>query len=782
MSRDLGEQRKSLELATQAKSEFLANMSHEIRTPMNAVVGLTNLALQTDELTPKIHNYLVKISSAARSLLRIINDILDFSKIEAGRLDLEETPFLLRDVFDHIADLFRARVSEKNIELILSLTEECHYELIGDPLRLEQILLNLVSNAVKFTDQGEIEVKVRAVRKSSAHIGLEFSVRDTGTGMTPEQAAKIFTPFTQADSSTTRKYGGTGLGLSISMRLVAMMQGKIRLESRLEQGSTFYFTATFKCHSKTKTNDLVPPSGMQWLRVLVVDDNATSRHFLADILTMFGFHALGVTSGSEALLAMHQGIATGTPWQLVLVDWLMPEMDGITTLRHIIRAYGPEVRPRMILMIPFNRENEAKASLQDTNVAFLTKPANCSLLFDTIMELFGQDVAKVFNKGSIVLDKTEIFEKISGARILLVEDNAINRQVAEEILSNMELVVENAENGLVALDKLQTATFDAILMDIQMPVMDGYQATQKIRDNPKFRGLPIIAMTAHAMAGDRERCLAAGMNDHVAKPIDQKILSATLVNWIRPRPGLGQAAAVVPARQPESESRGTFDVLPESLPGIDLPAALSRIGGNNRLLRKLLYEFQNDFSLTATQIETLLQDPQEKNIHAAGRLIHAIKGMAGNLAAMELFAASRTLEKSVKEKLTTAWPAQIKVFTSALDQVMDGISTLQTDPDLIDYKYKKYTDHSETIDAEVKLIPILKDLNQFILKKDIKALDMIDEIQKNMTGLSLPVRDKLCKIGTFLDQFDFTKAETTLTELKKNLARDLENIQGDQRS
>ncbi|MBF0424100.1 MAG: response regulator, partial [Magnetococcales bacterium] len=571
MSQDLGEQRRALEQATRAKSEFLANMSHEIRTPMNAVVGLTDLALQADESTQKIHNYLTKISSSARSLLRIINDILDFSKIEAGRLDLEETPFLLRDVFDHIADLFRARVSEKNIELILCLTEECRYELIGDPLRLEQILLNLISNAIKFTENGEIEVRARAIRELPAHIGLEFSVRDTGTGMTPEQAAKIFTPFTQADSSTTRRYGGTGLGLSISMRLVEMMQGQIWLDSKLGEGSTFYFTAIFKRHSKTETNDMVPPAGMQSLRVLVVDDNATSRHALVNILTMFGFHTFGVTCGSDALIAMHQGVAAGTPWQLVLVDWFMPEMDGITTLHQIIDAYAPEVRPRMILMIPFNRENEAKASLQDANVAYLTKPANCSLLFDTIMELFGQDVAKVVKKSPGVLDTTGIVEKIGGAQILLVEDNAINRQVAEEILSNVGIAVEKAENGLLALEKLKSAAFDAVLMDIQMPVMDGYQATETIRTNPDFRKLPIIAMTAHAMAGDRERCLAAGMNDHVAKPIDRNILYATLVNWIRPRPGLGQMVAAVPARQPESDNKSCE--LPEKLPGIDMPAA-----------------------------------------------------------------------------------------------------------------------------------------------------------------------------------------------------------------
>ncbi|MBF0153519.1 MAG: response regulator [Magnetococcales bacterium] len=760
MSRDLGEQRKALEQANRAKSEFLANMSHEIRTPMNAVIGLADLALQSD-ISLKTRDYLLKISNSARSLLRIINDILDFSKIEAGRLELEERPFALRDVFVHIADLFRARVSEKNIELILCVSEECHYALAGDALRLEQILLNLVSNAVKFTETGEIEIQVRTVQEQATEIMLQFSVRDTGPGMTQEQADKIFSPFTQADSSTTRKHGGTGLGLSISQRLVEMMQGHLWVTTAPGQGSTFFFTARFRHQRGVESEEMCIPAELEHLALLVVDDNAAARHAIDKSLSGFGFHVVGAASGREALLLVRQAMAAASPFRLVMADWLMPEMDGITTLRHISEECASGMPPKMVLMVPFNRETEAKNASKDIDIAsFMPKPANCSLLFDTIMDVFGQGVARFLKNESHVVDTARIREQIGGAQVLLVEDNAINRQVAEEILLSVGVLVDKAEDGLKAVEKVITTMYDAVLMDIQMPIMDGFQATQKIRDNPQLQELPIIAMTAHAMAGDRERCLAAGMNDHVAKPIDRSFLYAVLINWIRPRPGLGVQALAVQKPETEADPAG----FPETLPGINIEAALARIGGKKKLLLSLLKEFYRDHALAADNIEKLLQSQNEENGVSAKQMVHTIKGMAGNLAAMELFEAARSLEKALLAGSADIWPEPLAIFKHAMDRVMGGIKSVRDQQEMVDSEKSDGMARLPDLQADV-ILPLLQELDRHIQKKDFKVLETFEKVQAILAGSPGLVHDKLAELGGCLDRLDFKKGKNSLEDL-----------------
>jgi two-component system, sensor histidine kinase and response regulator len=528
----LKEAKNLAESASQSKSEFLANMSHEIRTPMNAVIGLTELALQV-KTSPQLNDYLTKISNSSQSLLRIINDILDFSKIEAGKLELENSDFLLREVFEHLSDMFRSQVAKKHIELIMCFSEECRYELNGDSLRLEQVLMNLISNAVKFTEEGEIEIQVKTNLDSYDRVKLEFSIRDTGLGMTDEQVANLFQAFNQADSSTTRKFGGTGLGLSISKRLVAMMDGQIWVDSEPGRGTVFYFTASFKRNSGFEMVDMATPDDMDHLRVLVVDDNQAARNALQKTVEMFNFSATGVASGSAALAAVKQGIDDGTPYQLVLIDWLMPELNGINTIRQIKEQTTNGVTPKLLLLTPFDREQELRHQGASVGAdGTISKPANCSILFDTIMDIFGKSIAKAFRAPQNTIVTSQIIKQIGGAQVLLVEDNAVNRQIATEILEGIGIVVDIAEDGLEAIDKIKKSTYDAVLMDIQMPEMDGLQATRQIRLDQRFRDLPIIAMTAHAMIGDHEKSLSAGMNDHVVKPIERQKLYSALIKRV----------------------------------------------------------------------------------------------------------------------------------------------------------------------------------------------------------------------------------------------------------
>ena len=518
-ARVLAASEAAAQAANKAKSDFLANMSHEIRTPMNAVIGMTHLSLQT-HLTAKQRNYLKKIETSAQSLLRIINEILDFSRIEAGMLEIEKVDFALDEVTENLANLAGVRSQGKDIEVLFRVDPSVPTRLTGDPLRLGQVLINLTDNAIKFTEKGEVVIRIEQVRREPGVVTLRFSVQDSGIGMTPEQQARLFQSFSQADTSTTRRFGGTGLGLAICRRLVEMMGGAIECKSTAGKGSEFSFVLGFPLPEQT----LRAHNGMlTGLRCLVTDDNALAREIIGETLINFGFAVSYASSGEEALATVQR-----EKFNLVLMDWKMPGMGGIGAA---IRIKQLPSAPPVIIVTAYGREEV----IQQTEAAhldgLLLKPVNASVLYDTIANICHPRATS----GELVHQDNSAAPQFPGGRVLLVEDNPVNQEVATDLLLGAAIEVTVANNGQEALDLLRAGEFDLVLMDVQMPVMDGLEATRRLRLDPRLEKLPVIAITAGAMAGERERCIAAGMDAFIGKPIKVEELFAALRRWLRPR-------------------------------------------------------------------------------------------------------------------------------------------------------------------------------------------------------------------------------------------------------
>lgn len=732
------------EEATRAKSEFLANMSHEIRTPMNVIIGMSSLALKSG-LSARQHNYVQKVHRSAEGLLGIINDILDFSKIEAGMMSVEHVEFHLDDVLEQFSGLVGFKAEEKSLELLFQLHQELPTALVGDPLRLGQVLLNLGNNAVKFTERGEIVLGIEPVALGTRDAELHFWLRDTGIGMTAEQCGRMFQSFIQADSSTSRRYGGTGLGLSISKSLVELMDGRIWVESEPGKGSVFHFHAHFGIPEAAAPRRMLRADELLGVRALVVDDNASAREILSGMTLSYGLEVDVARNGSEALEWISEAEQRQLPYQLVLVDWQMPGMDGIEVVARLHDGHCENV-PAVIMVTAFGRE-EALDAAQQRGVELgtvLTKPVTPSTLLEAINIALGKQNIVEPRSRERQSATDEALASVVGSRVLLVEDNELNQELAVELLGDAGIEIVLACNGQEALDRLAVdGHFDAVLMDCQMPVLDGYAATRALRLRPELAQLPIIAMTANNMAGDRELALAAGMNDHIAKPIDPAAMFLTLSRWIRPRQP--EATASVPA--PVERATGELD-----LPGIDTRAGLATCAGKAALYERLLQRFRRSYGNFIEEFRALdsAGDPTARR-----RAAHTLRGAAANIGALALARAATELEQACQE------PASEELISRLLFDLQAQLETVQTG--LATLSAQQPAQAAASAMTQEQTTALLQRLRTLLEESDTSAGELIAQLAGSYQ--EQPTASRLGDIAEAVERFDYDLALAHLQQL-----------------